>query len=125
MSPLSRQAGQFPLCGRLPKVSHGIEAEYQTAGIEAQARSARAKILGDSILHAAGAIGRRVNRAESRYMNKLKLIWLTFVQLVGQVWSLPRQATAAIKQKRRQNVRDENEAERLDRIRNPYKYRGR
>ena len=58
-------------------------------------------------------------------MNKLKLIWLTFVQLVKQVWSLPRQAAIAITQKRQQNAQDENEAERLDRIRNPYKYRGR
>ena len=58
-------------------------------------------------------------------MNKLKMAWLTFVQLIKQVCSLPQQAKLAIKQKRRQTVLDENEIERLDRIRNPYKYRGR
>jgi len=57
-------------------------------------------------------------------MNALKLIWLTIVQLAKQAWSLPRKATVAVRQRRHQTVLDENEAERLDRIRNPSKYLG-
>ena len=57
-------------------------------------------------------------------MNTLKLICLTIIQLVKQAWFLPQSFAIAAKQRRRQTVLNELEAERLDRIRNPSKYRG-
>ncbi|MGD0208504.1 MAG: hypothetical protein ABSC89_12955 [Verrucomicrobiota bacterium] len=57
-------------------------------------------------------------------MHTLKLICLTFLQLVKQVWLLPQSVANAVKQRRRQIVLNEHEAERLDRIRNPLKYLG-
>jgi hypothetical protein len=57
-------------------------------------------------------------------MNMLKLICLTVFQWVKQVCLLPQTVANAIKERRRQGVRNEHEAERLDRIRNPSKYLG-
>jgi hypothetical protein len=57
-------------------------------------------------------------------MDTLKLICLTIIQLVKEAWLLPQSVAIAIKQRRRQNVLNEVEAERLDRIRNPSKYLG-
>ena len=57
-------------------------------------------------------------------MKTLKHICLTILQLVRQAWFLPRSFAFAVKQRRRQVVRNELEAERLDRIRNPSKYLG-
>jgi hypothetical protein len=57
-------------------------------------------------------------------MYTLKLIWLTILQLVKQVWFLPQSFANAAQQRRRQVARNEHEAERLDRIRNPSKYLG-
>jgi hypothetical protein len=57
-------------------------------------------------------------------MHTLKLICLNFLQLVKQVWWLPQSVANALKQRRRQIVLNELEAERLDRIRNPLKYLG-
>ena len=57
-------------------------------------------------------------------MYLLKLIGLTLVQLVKQIWRLPRSIADGFKHWRRQTARDELEAERLDRIRNPSKYLG-
>ena len=57
-------------------------------------------------------------------MNQLKLICLTVAQLVKQAWLLPQTVTNAVKQRRLLAVRNELEAERLDRIRNPSKYLG-
>ena len=57
-------------------------------------------------------------------MNTLKLICLTIIQLIKQAWSLPQSAAIAAKQRRRRTVVNELEAERLDRIRNPWKYLG-
>ena len=57
-------------------------------------------------------------------MHTLKLICLNFLQLVKQVWCLPQSVANAVKQRRRQVVLNELEAERLDRIRNPSKYLG-
>jgi hypothetical protein len=54
----------------------------------------------------------------------LKLICLTITQLVKQVWFLPQSVAKAVQQRRRLVVRNELEAERLDRIRNPLKYLG-
>jgi len=57
-------------------------------------------------------------------MHTLKLICLTILQLVKQVWFLPQSVANAVRQRRRQIVLNELEAERLDRIRNPLKYLG-
>jgi type IV secretory pathway VirB4 component len=57
-------------------------------------------------------------------MNIPKLICLTIIQLVKQVWFLPQSVANAVRQRRRQIVLNEHEAERLDRIRNPLKYLG-
>ncbi len=57
-------------------------------------------------------------------MNTLKLLFLTVIQLVKQTWFLPQTIANAVKQRRRQAVRNDHEIERLDRIRNPWKYLG-
>ncbi len=57
-------------------------------------------------------------------MHTLKLICLTIIQLVKQAWLLPQSVAHAVRQRRQQVVRNELEAERLDRIRNPSKYLG-
>jgi hypothetical protein len=57
-------------------------------------------------------------------MKILKLFWLTVIQLVKQVCLIPRSIGKAVQQRRRQTVLNEHEAERLDRILNPSKYRG-
>jgi hypothetical protein len=49
---------------------------------------------------------------------------MTIIQLIKQVWLLPQTVAHAISQRRQQAVRNELEAERLDRIRNPSKYLG-
>jgi hypothetical protein len=54
----------------------------------------------------------------------LKLICLPIIQLVKQVWLLPQSVANAVKQRRLLAARNELEAERLDRIRNPSKYLG-
>jgi hypothetical protein len=58
-------------------------------------------------------------------MDKLKLICLTVVELVKQAWLLPQTIALAVQQRRLQLARRQSETERLDRIRNPSKYRGR
>jgi hypothetical protein len=57
-------------------------------------------------------------------MRTLKIICLTIIHLFKQAWLLPRSLANAGKDRRRQIVLDELEAERLDRIRNPAKYLG-
>jgi hypothetical protein len=57
-------------------------------------------------------------------MNTLKLICLTTFLLIKQAWLLPQSIALALKQRRQQMVLNELEVERLDRIRNPSKYRG-
>jgi hypothetical protein len=57
-------------------------------------------------------------------MNALKLFCMTFIQLVRQVWFFPRSVANALEQRRQQVVRNDLEAERLDRIRHPDKYLG-
>jgi hypothetical protein len=49
-------------------------------------------------------------------MNRLKLVWLTIGQRVKRVWRLPQIIAAASRQRQRQTVLNEREAERLDRI---------
>ena len=58
-------------------------------------------------------------------MYKLKLICLTIVELVKQAWLLPQTIALAVQQRRQEFTRRQFETERLDRIRNPSKYRGR
>jgi len=57
-------------------------------------------------------------------MHLLKLIGRATFTLIKQVWFLPRSIATALKQRREQVILDEMETERLDRIRNPSKYRG-
>jgi len=57
-------------------------------------------------------------------MNALKLIGLTFVQIFKEACLLPQAIAKAIKQRQRRTVLHELEVERIDRIRNPEKYRG-
>jgi hypothetical protein len=57
-------------------------------------------------------------------VNMLKLIGLTFIQLVKQAWLLPQNISGAVKERQQRNIMRELEAERLDRIRNPSKYLG-
>lgn len=58
-------------------------------------------------------------------MNTLKLIYLSIIQLVKQVGALPQTMANVSKQRQQQAILNEREAERLDRICNPSKYRGR
>ena len=64
------------------------------------------------------------NDDQKTNMNTLKLIYLTISQLIKQAWLLPQSVANAVKQRRQQVVLNGLEAERLDRIRNPSKYRG-
>ncbi|MDR3457714.1 MAG: hypothetical protein P4N60_09730 [Verrucomicrobiae bacterium] len=57
-------------------------------------------------------------------MNTLRFIWLTLVQLGKQISLLPQTIANAFRQRQRQPSLKALEAERLDRIRNPSKYRG-
>lgn len=57
-------------------------------------------------------------------MHTLKFICLAFGQLAKQACLLPQTIVNAVKQRQQQTVRNEHEAERLDRIRNPSKYLG-
>ena len=57
-------------------------------------------------------------------MQKFRLIFQTVVSLANWVWLFPRSVTIAIEQRRQQIILDEAEADRLDRLRNPSKYRG-
>jgi hypothetical protein len=55
-------------------------------------------------------------------MHFLKLLCLTFVQFLKWISSVPESIAKAVRQKRHQTGLAEQEAERLDRIRNPSKY---
>jgi hypothetical protein len=57
-------------------------------------------------------------------MHTLKLICLTFIQLLKQTWLLPQTVAVVLHQRRQQATGNALEAERLDRIRNPAKYLG-
>jgi hypothetical protein len=58
-------------------------------------------------------------------MYYLKLICLTIIGLAKQAWLLPQTIVFAVQRRRLQLARRVSETERLDRIRNPSKYRGR
>lgn len=57
-------------------------------------------------------------------MRTLKLICLTVIHVVQQAWSAFKSIPGSIKERPLQAARNELEAERLDRIRNPSKYLG-
>jgi hypothetical protein len=57
-------------------------------------------------------------------MQLLKLIGVTIGHLFKQLWLLPQTVAVGVRQWRGRAARNELEAERLDRIRNPSKYRG-
>jgi hypothetical protein len=57
-------------------------------------------------------------------VNILKYLFLTLFHLARRVWLIPQTVARAARQRRRQVILDEQEAERLDRIRNPSKYLG-
>jgi len=57
-------------------------------------------------------------------MKTIKAICLTVMELLKQACQLPQTIADAIKQRQRQMVLKKLEAERLDRICNPLKYRG-
>ena len=46
------------------------------------------------------------------------------MQMIQAVWSLPKTISNAVKQRQQRTMMKEFQAERLDRIRNPEKYRG-
>ena len=66
-----------------------------------------------------------VASGESNFMHILKLIGLTIVNLFRAVWTAPQFFLRAAQERRRQATRDQSEAERLDRIRQPWRYLGR
>jgi len=49
---------------------------------------------------------------------------MTFRQFIEKIRQLPQTLALAMKERQRQTVLNNEEAERLDRIRNPSKYRG-
>lgn len=49
---------------------------------------------------------------------------MTFARLLEQIRRLPQTIANVAKERQRQTVLNDQEAERLDRIRNPSKYRG-
>jgi hypothetical protein len=57
-------------------------------------------------------------------MKKVKFVWLTIVQLVKRICRIPKIIVNVGKQRQRQAILNRREAERLDRICNPSKYRG-
>ena len=57
-------------------------------------------------------------------MKKLKLIGVTILQVLKQIWFLPRSIASGARQQRQWMARNKFEAERLDRIRHPEKYLG-
>lgn len=57
-------------------------------------------------------------------MNLLKRIHLTVLQRVKQACQLPQMIADAIRRRQQRTILNELEIERLDRIRNPSKYRG-
>mgnify|MGYP006366155971 CR=1 len=57
-------------------------------------------------------------------MQQLESIWRAILRAFTKVGAFPQLIANAADQRRRQAIRNELETERLDRIRNPSKYRG-
>ncbi len=70
------------------------------------------------------ATGTRADSHEEITVNKLKYVCLTLLQLVKQMGSQLKTLANVGPQRQQQKLQNEREAERLDRIRNPSKYRG-
>jgi hypothetical protein len=64
-----------------------------------------------------------VQRLSDQFMMKLKAICRTISKAVQEIW-LPQTITRAFRLRQQKIVLNENEIERLDRIRNPSKYLG-
>jgi hypothetical protein len=77
-----------------------------------------------SDLQRVAAIGGDLRENGGTNMNTLKLICLTIIQLVKHACFLPQAALNTVRQRRRRDVLNEREVERLDRLRNPSKYLG-
>ena len=67
----------------------------------------------------------RVEKPQRKHTPMIKSIFEGVVNLAKQAWQLPQLAAEAVKQRRQRLAVNLLEAERLDRIRNPSKYRGR
>jgi hypothetical protein len=68
--------------------------------------------------------GALASRPKKTTVKILRIIGLTLVELVNQVWHLPETIANFVKGRQQQKIANEMEAERLDRIRKPEKYRG-
>ena len=109
------------LAGHFERFAHGDETKEQAN-----------KEIGDHLLAFARQFSAdskaglvfTMRHEEKHYMYILKFICMTIIQLIKQVWLFPQTIANAVKQRRGQVVRNELEAERLDRIRNPSKYLG-
>jgi hypothetical protein len=61
---------------------------------------------------------------KNNLMDLLKHIFLTIANLCREAWRVPRAMASAVKERWVQNRQEVSEAERLDRIRQPWKYLG-
>ena len=68
--------------------------------------------------------GALTSRHEKTTVKIFKLIGLILFELIKQVWLLPETIANFFKGRQQQKLVNEMEVERLDRIRNPHKYRG-
>ena len=68
--------------------------------------------------------GALTSRHEKTSVKILKLIGLILFELVKQIWLLPETIANFFKGRQQQKLVNDMEVERLDRIRNPHKYRG-
>jgi hypothetical protein len=57
-------------------------------------------------------------------MKTLTLIYQTLFRWAVQVWRLPQTMATAARRRQQRTAFNKNEIERLDRIRNPWKYAG-
>jgi hypothetical protein len=57
-------------------------------------------------------------------MKPIKNFWRALGEPLRQAWFIPRTLARAAQRRRQQMILNEQEIERLDRIRNPSKYRG-
>ena len=76
------------------------------------------------VAEVAAICGKLKRTVASAYAHTLKLMRQAIIQLIKHAWLFPQSVAIAVKQRRRQAVLNELEAERLDRLRNPSKYLG-
>ena len=71
------------------------------------------------------ALERGYDEGERRRVELLAAITpQTLRRWLRRAWSIPQQLATSVRDRRRQQLRDDLESERLDRIREPWKYRG-